>query len=137
MLLFVVGALLVVNVWAVVDARLAATAAAREAARAFATADSGEALAAANAARERTLESQGWARETLVAGASSLPRRHERCAEATATVTLRVDPILLPQVGWTDGFTATGRHTELVNPLRGGLEGPELPAPGEGGSLCS
>ena len=54
-LVFVIGVLLVVNLWAIVDAKMAATSAAREAARAYVEAESGaaaegEAIAAAQAA---------------------------------------------------------------------------------------
>ncbi|MGH2685611.1 MAG: hypothetical protein ACRDJP_09115, partial [Actinomycetota bacterium] len=49
-LIFVVGALLVTNVWGVIDAKLAATSAAREAARAFV-----EAADAASAERSAAL----------------------------------------------------------------------------------
>ena len=44
MLVLVVGTLLVVNAWAVVDAKLAASAAAREAARAYVEAGDGRVL---------------------------------------------------------------------------------------------
>ena len=47
-LIFVVGSLLIANAWAVVDAKLATTAAAREAARAYV--ESGSAAAGAGAA---------------------------------------------------------------------------------------
>jgi Flp pilus assembly protein TadG len=121
-LIFVVGSLLILNTWAVIDAKLAITAGAREGARAVVEAPVGaDALAVATAAAHTALTAQG--RETAsstieVAGVV------ERCSAVQVTMTYRIPAIVLPWgVGLGSGFTVTSAASELVDPLRTGLEG--------------
>lgn len=133
-LVFVFGTLAVANVWAVIDARLAASAAAREAARAFALADAGaDAEQAAWMAAEASLEAHGWPRSATEA--VEIDGVHERCARVEATVTLVVEPILLPAAGLGEPVAARATHRERVDPLRGGLAGDVVPVPGA--TLCA
>ena len=124
-LVFVAGSLLLVNAWAVFDCHLAASAAAREAVRAFVeapgTGSSGEARAAGTDAAEDALRGHGkdvarmdltWAGDVL-----------ERCRAVTATVRYRVPTIAVPWLGAFGGgvLTTEAHHSEVVDPLRSGL----------------
>lgn len=122
-LIFVLGALLVTNAWAVIDAKLAVTAAAREAARVYVEApDAGEAeTLAVNAARsELTARGRGSSRASVRIAAGSFVR----CRMVTVEVTYVVPTITLPFVGgWGDGLRVSARHGEIVDPYRNGPEG--------------
>jgi hypothetical protein len=123
LLVFVVGTLIVANVWGVIDAKMAATAAAREAARTYAKAPAGsDALGLAVAAGEDTLRSLGrrdpGQRVVLVSG------DFVRCAAVTFRASVPVPLIKLPWLGsHGTGFTAVASHTEIVDPYRSGLTG--------------
>ncbi|MEA3019446.1 MAG: hypothetical protein QOI47_970 [Actinomycetota bacterium] len=123
LLIFVAGTLLLTNAWAVVDGKLAASAAAREAARAYVegrSADDAE-RAAADAAM------------ATIAGHGRDPRRAEvvwavgpdfrRCATNTIVVRYRVPTLTVPFLGsFGSGVVLTsGRHTEVVDPYRSSL----------------
>jgi hypothetical protein len=122
-LIFVVGALLCANAWAVVDAKMAVDAAAREATRAY-------------------VESQGTSADAVAAGRDAMaahgrdPGRAEiwlsdmtaggfqRCARATFSVSYEVPALTLPWIGgYGDAFTVTSHHSELVDPYRNGVPG--------------
>jgi len=122
-LVFVAGTLLLVNAWAVFDCHLAASAAAREAVRAFveSTGTDDEARLAADAAAEEAMRGHGkdasrmsiaWKDDTLV-----------RCQPVTATVTYRVPTIAVPWLGAFGGgvLTTSAHHAEIVDPFRSGL----------------
>jgi hypothetical protein len=121
-LIFVVGALLVANVWGVIDAKLAVSAAAREAARAYVEAPD------AHTAADQAVEA---AREA-VAGHGRDPNRLElarvggfhRCGRITYHAAYAVPALVVPWVGgFGAGFTARARHSELVDPYRSGPAG--------------
>jgi hypothetical protein len=121
-LVFVAGTLLLANAWGVLDAKVAASAAAREAARAYVESPAGstegagaEALAAATEAIAGHGRDPG--RMTLTAEG---PLRFERCAPATFVVSYEVPTLALP---WIGGFgsgvmTVSARHREVVDPFR-------------------
>jgi len=122
-LVFVVGALLVTNVWGVIDAKLAATSAAREAARAYVEADdeptAGEAAALAAA---EAIDAHGRSPDRLVL--EQVEGRFARCARVTFRASYPVPAIALPWIGgFGEAFTATARHSEIVDPYRSGLPG--------------
>lgn len=125
LLTFVVGSLLIANAWAVVDAKLATDAAAREAARAYVESDARErAVAAAERAARRTID--GFGREAVrmqvtIAG----PDTFERCDRVEVEVAYEVPALSLPWIGgFGDGpFRVRARHTEVVDPFRAGLSG--------------
>jgi hypothetical protein len=123
LLVFVAGTLLITNAWAVYDAKVAASAAAREAVRAYVEADSS--ADAAQLAREAGLEA--------IAGHGRDPMRAEiewavgpdfrRCALNTIVVHYRVPTLTVPFVGAVGGgvVDTSGRHSEIVDPYRSGL----------------
>jgi len=122
-LVFVVGTLVVVNAWGVIDAKLAAGAAAREAARAYVEAadGSGAATAAQDAARESV---RGHGRDPDAMTMKVVAGGFSRCDRVTIEVTYPVPLIVVPWIGHArTGFTAAARYSEVVDPYRGGLAG--------------
>lgn len=121
-LVFVVGTLLLVNVWAVIDAKLATSAAAREAVRAYVE-SAGPDQALGDAERAATLAFDGHRVRTdslvvtAVGGTAFV-----RCATATFEVTSQVPTIQLPWIGGLGGSTieVASRHSEIVDPYRSG-----------------
>lgn len=132
-LVFVVGVGLLVNAWGVIDAKLVASAAAREAARAFVESEGpgvGDALAEAERAASDAIDGHKadpgrWAIST------EGPTELRRCARVSFIVTYDVPTFRLPWIGGFGGsvITATGRHSEIVDPYRDGLSVPSGPAP--------
>lgn len=125
LLVFVVGGLLIANAWAVVDAKFATDAAAREAARAFVEApDSSSAMAAAEAAARETVAAHG--RDGSRADVRPLGEVHfARCERVTIEVSYEVPALTLPLVGgWGPApFTARSHHSEVVDPFRSDVPG--------------
>jgi hypothetical protein len=130
-LVFVFGTLLVANAWGVIDAKLAATSAAREAARAYVEAPAGSdaEVVAVQAGRE-AIAAHGRRPERATITADPLPRqrhsesRYARCARAVATVEYVVPLIAVPLLGQAgNGITVRARHSEVVDPYRSGLAG--------------
>jgi Flp pilus assembly protein TadG len=122
-LVLVAGMLLVVNAWAVVDAKLAVTVAAREAARAYVEApDAPTAHAAARRRAVEAMQAHGRADATRLVVTVSAPHGHGRCRPVVVTVSYTTPALVVP---FTGGFgrslTATSTHTELVDPYRDGL----------------
>jgi hypothetical protein len=122
-LVLVAGTLLVVNAWAVVDAKFAVDAAAREAARAYVEApDETTALAAARQRALEALAAHGRDDIDRVQVTVSAPRGHGRCLTVIVTVSYRVPALTVPFVGgFGRALTAQSSHTELVDPYRDGL----------------
>ena len=122
-LIFVVGALLVANVWGVVDAKLAVTSAAREAARAFVEAP--DALTAdADAARAAAEAVDAHGRDSGRLDLQRIDGSFGRCARVTFEASYPVPAIALPWIGgFGRSFTASARHSEIVDPFRSGLPG--------------
>jgi hypothetical protein len=122
-LIFVLGTLLVANAWGVVDAKMAASSAAREATRAFVESDAPSAevaFAESEAVAKRTIA--GYGRDpgklVIVGEQTSL----QRCARVTLRAEYPVPLLSLPLIGsHGHGFTAVGRHSEIVDPYRTGL----------------
>jgi hypothetical protein len=121
-LVFVFGTLLVVNAWAVVDVKSAATAAAREATRAFVESSVGDdADGRATEAALLAFEGHGRSRDraVVVRTAGSLERCSRVVYEAAYVVPLLQVPVVGAGVG--RGFRVSARHSELVDPYRSGL----------------
>lgn len=122
-LIFVVGTLLLANAWAVIDAKMAASAAAREGSRTAVeavdpTAARGDAEVAARAA----LIGQGRAEEATVEMRTDGP--WGRCRLVTVDVQLTVPAIGLPFIGgFGQDFQVAAHHSEIVDPYRSGLPG--------------
>lgn len=122
-LIFVVGILLLANAWGVIDAKQAATGAAREATRAYVEApDVDAARAAATRAAEQTMASYG--RQAFEVEAEESSDGFVRCAAVTYEVVTTVPILELPLISRAASeVTVAGRHREIVDPLRSGLEG--------------
>ncbi|MEY2567137.1 MAG: hypothetical protein QOE35_1666 [Actinomycetota bacterium] len=122
-LVFVAGVLIVSNAWGVIDAKLAASSAAREAARAYVEASSVD--AAAVAARQAADEAiAGHGRTPSRARVVQLGGAFARCSRVTFEVSYPVPLMRVPFLGSAGaGFTARARHSEVVDPYRSGLAG--------------
>jgi hypothetical protein len=142
LLVFVVGALLVANAWAVVDAKLAVDAAARQATRHFVEAEVdgpagvGGAEDAAVAAGLAALDAHGRDPARATVGLSALDGAggqagFSRCARVTFTATYEVPALTFPWIGgFGDGIAVTSSHSELVDPYRSGVPGSAEPCVG-------
>ena len=120
-LTFVVGALLVANAWAVIDAKMAVSAAAREATRAFVEAPvDGDPLALADAAARSAIAGAGRNPAGLVL--TPMEAVFARCETVRFEASYQVPAVQVPWVGgFGAGFTATARHAEVVDPYRSGV----------------
>ncbi|MFU8839615.1 MAG: hypothetical protein ACNA8R_02705 [Nitriliruptoraceae bacterium] len=124
-LVFVVGTLVVVNAWAVIDARFATSAAAREAVRAVIEAPEvglspAQLEQRAGAAAVQALAAHGYDREPVLTGP---PLTQARCATVEVRVELTVVPTLVPWVTQPPTYRVASTHAEVVDPFRAGLEG--------------
>jgi putative hemolysin len=134
-LVFVVGALLTANAWAVIDAKLAIDAAARQATRTFVESDvgpSGSSLDAEQVAVDAglvALDAHGRDPARATVGLSALEGSggqtgFTRCARATFTASYRVPALTIPWIGgFGSGIEVTSSHSELVDPYRSGVPG--------------
>jgi hypothetical protein len=126
LLIFVIGALVITNAWAVVDAKIAVDSAAHEAVRAYVEApDQTTARLVATEAAAETITGHGRRIDQL-----DLQLSHEgsqpfaRCVRVTAEVSYPVPALRLPWVGGLGhAFDVRSRHTERVDPFRSGLDG--------------
>lgn len=122
-LVFVFGTLVVTSAWGVIDAKLATTSAAREAARTYVEAlSAGDAGPAAEAAAREAIIAHGrrWERTTL----APVQGEFRRCERITIEVAYDVPLIAVPLLGQAGtGITVTSRHSEVVDPYRSGLAG--------------
>ncbi len=126
-LVFVIGGLLLANAWGVIDAKLAAYSAAREATRAYVESPSSSADYAIQNAQQAAGEA--------IAGHGRDPSKmklvtvndasYTRCSPITFEVSYPVSTISLP---WVKGLgvgsiTVRASHSELVDPYRSGVPG--------------
>lgn len=120
-LTFVVGTLLIANAWAVIDAKMAVSAAAREATRAFVEAPVDEdPFVLAEAAAEAAIEGAGRNPKDMVL--TRLEAEFARCETVRYQASYQIPAISLPWIGgFGSGFTATARHAEVVDPYRTGV----------------
>ncbi|MFN2606750.1 MAG: hypothetical protein ABR511_02455 [Acidimicrobiales bacterium] len=123
LLVFVVGVLLVTNAWAVVDAKITMASAAREATRAYVEAPAGaDPVALAQAAAGDAV--RGGGRDPGLLRLTPQTAGFSRCQRVTFAASYPVPAITLPWIGgFGHGFTATARHSEVVDPLRTGIPG--------------
>lgn len=125
-LIFVVGSLLVANAWAVVDAKAAVTAAAREGARTYVEAPADPTVAAiqARAAASDALAGHGRRAERATIAIHNPAGAMARCTRITVEVSYPIAAVTLPFIGgYGRGFTARSHHSEIIDPWRDGLEG--------------
>jgi hypothetical protein len=124
-LVLVVGTLVIVNAWAVIDARFATSAAAREAVRAVTQAPElglpeAQLAQRARSAAAQALAAHGYERAPELIGP---PLRQARCAIVEVTVALDVVPTILPWVRQPPTYRVASTHSEVVDPFRAGLDG--------------
>jgi hypothetical protein len=121
LLTFVVGALLVANAWAVIDAKMAVSAAAREATRAFVEApDDSTAPVLAEAAARSAIAGAG--RDPAKLTLTPLEAVFARCETVRYEASYQIPAVRVPWIGgFGSGFTATARHAEVVDPYRSGV----------------
>ena len=125
-LIFVVGALVITNAWAVVDAKIGVDAAAQEAVRAYVEApDEATARLDATEAAAETIVGHGRRADKL-----EVRITHEggqpfaRCVRVTAEASYPVPALRLPWVGGLGhAFDVHAGHTERIDPFRSGLDG--------------
>lgn len=120
-LVLVLGILVIANAWAVVDAKLATAAAAREAARAYAESDGSAPADEAIAAAHRTIAAHGRSPERVSIDLGGA--QWARCAPVTATVRYHGSLTAIPLLDNLRGFTVTAHHSEVVDPYRSGIPG--------------
>ena len=123
LLVFVVGTLLIANVWAVVDAKFAVIDAARAGARAYVRADTGaSATTASRLAAAATIAAHHRSRDRIAYPDPRAVPRFERCAVVVVTVRDTIPALSLPFIGGLGrGFTVVGEQHEIVDPYRSGL----------------
>ena len=119
-LVFVAGTLLLANAWGVFDCHLAASAAAREAVRAYVESVGGD-----DAARQAGEEA---AADAITGHGKSVSRmtitwqdaRLVRCQPVTVTVRYRVPLVAVPWIGsfGSGVLTTSAKHREVVDPYR-------------------
>ncbi len=125
LLIFVLGTLLIANAWAVVDAKFATDAAARQAARTFVEGDDvDEALADAVQAARAAVAGHGRDPDRAQIRPVGSPRL-VRCERVTFAVAYEVPALSIPLIGGYGRapFTVRSTHSELVDPFRSGLAG--------------
>lgn len=125
-LIFVVGSLLVVNAWAVLDAKTAVTAAARDAARTYVEAPPDHATAEALAvARARAvMAGHGRDPDRVVVDVVNPAGAYLRCTRVTATASYRLPAVRLPLIGgYGRGFEVRSAHSEVIDPWRDDVPG--------------
>jgi hypothetical protein len=123
-LIFVVGALLITNAWAVVDAKVAVDAASREAVRTYVEApDQATALDRARSVATDTMAAHGRRPELLTLGIDhDGGRPFARCVRVTVEADYPVPALRLPWVGgFGHAFDVEARHSERIDPYRSGL----------------
>jgi hypothetical protein len=125
LLIFVVGGLLIANAWAVVDAKFATDAAARQAVRTFVESTSPDAaIVDARAAGLDAVAAHG--RDPARARVEPVGEaRLERCQRVTFEAVYEVPALSLPFIGGYGRapFQVRSAHSELVDPFRSGVPG--------------
>ncbi|MGZ4727683.1 MAG: hypothetical protein ACXWB2_08195 [Acidimicrobiales bacterium] len=125
-LIFVVGALLITNAWAVVDAKIAVDAASREAVRTYVEAPDAEtALEQARRVAADTVAAHGRRPELLTIQVDhDGGRPFARCVRVTIEADYPVPALRLPWIGgFGHAFDVQARHSERIDPYRSGLPG--------------
>lgn len=121
-LIFMLGVLVVANAWGVIDAKMAAAGAAREAVRAYIQAPSitqADSMARQAAIGAIRAEGRDDRRMTLIMSGPLV-----RCGRVTAVVRYRVPLVAVPILGGAGaGLVASARQSALVDPYRNGLAG--------------
>ena len=124
-LVFVFGTLVILNGWAVIDAKFATSAAAREAVRAIlqapVEASSSELRERAEGAARRAFVAHGRDGESVLVTPSPGALALRRCAEVEVVAATSVRSALVPGLRGPEVFVVRSSHVELVDPFRSGL----------------
>ena len=126
LLIFVIGALLITNAWAVVDTKIAVDAAAREAVRAYVEApDATAGRTAAITAADDTIAGHGRPASHLTVDIThEAGQPFARCVRVTVAVHYPVPALRLPWIGGLGhAFDVRAHHAERIDPYRSGLAG--------------
>jgi hypothetical protein len=123
-LVFCIGVLFFGQVWAVVDAKSAVDAAAREATRAFVEGhNEASASAAASASAQQSMAASGRDVGRMSIAAQG-PLVLERCQRISFEVAYDVPLLTAPLLpSWGNGIRVSASHSEIVDPYRDGLTG--------------
>jgi len=123
LLIFVVGTLMAGNAWAVVDTKLAADAAARQAVRTYVEAPN--AVTAATDSQQSADDAlASYGRSPAKASLSIVSAAFGRCERVTFEVRYRAPLVQLPIVGnFGLAESVTAQHSELIDPYRTALPG--------------
>ncbi len=120
LLTFVVVTLLIANAWAVIDAKIAVSSAAREATRAYVEAPAdADPLSLADDAARAAVRGAGRDPDRLVL--TPLEATFARCETVRFEATYELPAVRLPWLGGMGTFTARARHAEIVDPFRTGV----------------
>lgn len=128
--IFVFGLLLVMSTWRVIDTKLAVASAAREAVRSYVETPVGEdPLFSARAAAASVVagygmdsDAAGFDVRTVGPDGATAPAAFERCAIVSIEVRYPVE-LSLPFANRIAPVTASTTASEVLDPLRSGLEG--------------
>ena len=117
-LIFVIGTLMVTNLWAVIDVKMATNGAAREAARQVAESD-GPAPDLGKDAAKASIETHERDPNRMIY-VLNIPDGWQPCARAEVAVTYPVPLINLPllDVAFPDPIEVTSTHSEIIDPYR-------------------
>lgn len=127
LLVLCVGMLLVTNAWAVIDAHLVASSAAKEAVRTYVEtgSDVTTAWTAASAAADDVIVQSGRDPQRFTLEPAAVQSGGlDRCTRVVIEATYRVPALTIPFVGgFAKGITVDVTASEVVDPYRNGLEG--------------
>ena len=134
LLVFTAGMLLVMNAWAIVDARLAVAGAAREAVRTAVEApDPTDAFSSGETAARQHFAGSGrdgdrlaitWSSGGSDGDRATGPATFGRCQRLVATASYVVPAVAVPWIGGLGhAATVSATASELVDPLRDGVPG--------------
>jgi hypothetical protein len=119
-LAFVIGSLLIVNVWTVIDASLAVSAAAREGTRTYVEADPATAWPEARARMMDVMADYGRDDRAVPPSPPAIAK-YERCAVVTITAEYDVALVSLPIFGNFGSLTRIdASHSERIDAYRSG-----------------
>ena len=122
---FVMGSLLIINVWNVVDSTLAVSAAAREGARTFTEGDPSTAWAESQSRMSEVMDEFNRS-DRAVAPTVSTPSGFERCAVVTVTAQYDVALVRIPLFGQFGTLTRVeASHSSRIDGYRSGNFGGE------------
>ena len=122
LVVLVVGILLIAHTWAVVDAKFVATAAAREATRAYVeSAERDDAMGAARRAAAEAVERSGRSAATIELRQATAG--FGRCSPSRFELSVRVPMVGVPWRSDRPSVVVRAGQQEVVDPYRDGLAG--------------